>query len=706
MPDRLSSRLDEQMNDGVQAQTAAPTPTPSTVSAAYHDCVRFIAPPVAAAREAPGEFGVVSLKRTAEVGAPVLARAQRFEATTAAASRDPISVVSSDKAQPPVATSGAAPELAAPPAIETGLALQQAGRYAEAEAVYRQILRHNPGHADALHLLGLVAYHGGDYAAAVDLIMAALAHHTSEIFYGNLGNAFAAQGKRAAAIECFRQAIALKPGYIQAHNNLGNLLREQSLFADAVQCFRTVIELKPDYAEAHNNLANALVDLGDLDAAIKAYRRAIALKPDLVEARSNLLFILSYRDDLSQADYLAEAVEFGRIATAKAKPWRDWLVPLGSRAAPATGARAAPLRVGLVSGDLKTHPTGHFLESILAHLDRSRIELVAYPTRRFEDALTARIKPFFSAWTPLASMNDEQAAARIRDDRIDVLLDLSGHMNFNRLPLFAWRPAPVQASWLGYFASTGLPAMDYLLGDAHVLPSDAQAFYTERLWRLPDSYLCFTPPAEQVAIGPLPLAAQGHVTFGCFNHLMKMNEGVVDVWARILHAVPHSRLFLKAKQLDDAPTRETTLARFAARGIDASRLTLEGRSPRAEYFAAYNRIDIALSPFPYPGGTTSVEGLWMGVPVLCRRGDRFLSNICASMLHSAGLADWIAADSDDYVAKAVAFAADAPRLAALRSSLRTTLVASPLCDAARYARNLETALEAMWRDGVARIALP
>jgi predicted O-linked N-acetylglucosamine transferase (SPINDLY family) len=584
------------------------------------------------------------------------------------------------------------------PPIKSGLVLLQAGRLADAAAVFRQILAVQPVHADALHLLGLVAYYEGNYNAAVDLIMAALTHHTSEIFYGNLGNAFAGQGKRAAAIECFRQAIALKPDYIQAHNNLGNQLREQGNFADAVQSFRTVISLQPDYAEAYNNLANALVDLGELDAAIDAYRRAIALKPGLLEARSNLLFILSYRDDLSQADYLAEAVEFGRIATAHAKPYRDWPGLQTSH----KGDRHPPLRVGLVSGDLKTHPTGHFLESILAHVDRSKIDLVAYPTRRFEDALTARIKPYFSAWTPLASMNDQQAAARIRDDRIDLLLDLSGHMNFNRLPLFAWRPAPVQASWLGYFASTGLPAMDYLLGDPHVLPPDAQTYYTERLWRLPDSYLCFTPPAERVDIGPLPLATQGHITFGCFNHLMKMNDRVVDVWARILHGVPHSRLFLKAKQLDDAPTRETTLARFAARGIEASRLTLEGRSPRAEYFAAYNRIDIALSPFPYPGGTTSVEGLWMGVPVLCRRGDRFLSNICTSMLHSAGLADWIAQDNDDYVAKAVAFAADAPRLAALRSSLRSTVLASPLCDAARYARHLEAALEAMWRDGIER----
>jgi predicted O-linked N-acetylglucosamine transferase (SPINDLY family) len=582
------------------------------------------------------------------------------------------------------------------PPIETGLALLQAGRLADAAAALRQILAVQPNHADALHLLGLVAYHEGRYGEAVDLIMAALTYHASEIFYGNLGNAFAAQGKQAAAIECFRQAISLKADYVQAHNNLGNMLREQGDLTGAVRCFRTVIALKPDYAEAHNNLANALVDLGDLDAAIRAYRDAIALKPDLLEARSNLLFILSYREDLDQAAYLAEAVEFGRIATAGATPWRNWLTSTD------VAERQAPLRVGLVSGDLKTHPTGHFLESILAHIDRSRIELVAYPTRRLEDALTARIKPYFSAWTPLAALNDEQAAARIRDDRIDLLLDLSGHMNFNRLPLFAWRPAPVQASWLGYFASTGLPAIDYLLGDPHVLPPGEQAYYTERLRRLPDSYLCFTPPTERVHIGPSPLATQGHVTFGCFNHLMKMNDSVVDVWARIVHAVPGSRLFLKAKQLDDVPTRETTLARFAARGIDASRLILEGRSPRADYLAAYNRIDIALSPFPYPGGTTSVEGLWMGVPVVCRQGDRFLSNICTSMLHSAGLPEWIAKDNEEYVAKAVAFAADAPRLAALRTSLRESLLASPLCDAARYARNLESAFESMWRDGMAR----
>ncbi|WP_116137959.1 tetratricopeptide repeat protein [Trinickia diaoshuihuensis] len=659
MTGRLFTNPVEQLKQGRDGQGLAQTPAGVVTAKSSPGGIRFVAPPA--------------------IGRPAAAPGNEPGAKNA----------------PVPAVQPASTGLGAPP-IETGLAHQLAGRFPEAEAIYRQILAVDPDHSDALHLSGLIAYHRGDYARACELIMAALARRESEIFYGNLGNALAARGMRAAAMESFRQAIALKPDYVHPHNNLGNLLREQGQLTEAVECFKTVIGLQPDYAEAHNNLANAMVDLGDLDAAIEAYRRAIALKPGLLEARSNLLFILSYREDFDQAAYVAEAKEFGRIATAGATPWRDWLVATEPR-------RNGPLRVGFVSGDLKIHPTGHFLESLLAHIDRGRIELVAYPTRRFEDALTARIKPYFSAWTPLASMNDEQAARRIRDDRIDLLLDLSGHMNYNRLPLFAWRAAPVQASWLGYFASTGLPAMDYLLGDPHVLPADAQAHYTERLWRLPDSYLCFTPPAEQVEIGPLPLEREAHVTFGCFNHLMKMNDSVVEVWARILHAVPGSRLFLKAKQLDDAPTCETTRRRFAARGIDPSRLILEGRSPRADYFAAYNRVDIALSPFPYPGGTTSVEGLWMGVPVLCRQGDRFLSNICVSMLHSAGLADWIAKDNDEYVAKAVAFAADVPRLAALRRTARASLLASPLCDAARYARHLEDAFEGMWRDGIARI---
>lgn len=585
--------------------------------------------------------------------------------------------------------------------IEAGLAHQQAGRFAEASAIYREILRAQPNHADALHLLGLVAYHEGRLEEAVEWIMRAIGVAPSAMFYGNLGNALGGLGRHAAALECYRQAIALQSDYVHAHNNLGNTLRVLGRYDEAVQSFRRVIELQPDYAQAYNNIANALVDLGDLEGAIAHYRKTIELQPDLAEPHSNLLFILSYREATSSVDYLDEALRFGDHAAALARPFTDWPALADTDA---TKANARPLRIGFASGDLKTHPVGFFLESILSHLDPRRIVAVAYPTRRAEDELTARIKPRFASWTPLAGLSDEAAARRIRDDRIDVLVDLSGHTVYNRLPVFAWRPAPVQVSWLGYFASTGLRAIDYVLADPHVVPASEETQFVERVWRLPDSYLCFTPPVEPADVGPLPMQTNGAVTFGCFNHLMKINDTVIDAWARILHAVPGSRLFLKAKQLDDAFACDVTLQRFAALGIDGARLILEGRSPRGEYLDAYNRVDIALSPFPYPGGTVSVEGLWMGVPVLCRRGDRFLSHLCESMLQSAGLADWIADDTDDYIAKAIAFAANPARLTTLRAGLRTKILASPLCDAPRFAKHLEEALSGMYRERVVSVA--
>jgi predicted O-linked N-acetylglucosamine transferase (SPINDLY family) len=359
--------------------------------------------------------------------------------------------------------------------------------------------------------------------------------------------------------------------------------------------------------------------------------------------------------------------------------------------------RTGPLRVGFVSGDLKVHPTGYFLESMLEHVDRRRIELVAYPTRRAEDELTARIKPRFAAWTCLASLSDEQAARRIRDDRIDLLVDLSGHMNWNRLPLFAWRPAPVQASWLGYFATTGLSEIDYLLADAHVVPPGEEGQYTERIWRLPDSYLCFTLPTESVAVAPLPALANGSFTFGCLNNHKKLNDGVIAAWSRILHGAPHARLLLKNHQLGEPAIARETLARFSVHGIDETRLLLEGPSSREQYFATYHRVDLALDPFPYPGGTTSVEGLWMGVPVLTRRGERFVSHLGEMVLKTVGLSDWIAADTDDYVARAVAAAADPAPLAALRAGLRARVERSPLADAPRFTAHWMAAIEQMWQ---------
>ena len=440
-----------------------------------------------------------------------------------------------------------------------------------------------------------------------------------------------------------------------------------------------------------------LADLGEPDAALACYRDALALNPEFGESHTCVLFGQSYVSNWSASTHLADARYFGETMSARATPYRHWA------ALADTSATRRPLRVGFVSADLRKHPVGYFFESVLAQLDRARIEPIAYSNALHSDELTARIKPRFALWRHVAEMDDAELAQRIHDDRIDVLVDLSGHTGRNRLPMFAWRPAPVQVSWLGYFATTGLTEIDFLLADPHVVPPGEEGQYTERIWRLPDSYLCFTLPTESVPVAPLPALANGYVTFGCLNNHKKLNDSVFSVWSRILHAVPHSRLLLKNHQLGEPSILRDTFARFAAHGIDGTRLLLEGPSGREQYFGTYGRVDLALDPFPYPGGTTSVEGLCMGVPVLTRAGDRFLSHLGELVLKTVGLHEWIAADTEDYIARAIAAASDLPALAALRLSLRQRVERSPLADAPRFAGHWMTAIEQMWQTKIKEI---
>jgi len=299
-------------------------------------------------------------------------------------------------------------------------------------------------------------------------------------------------------------------------------------------------------------------------------------------------------------------------------------------------------------------------------------------------------------------VSDHVLAQAIHDEGIDILVDLSGHTGRNRLPMFAWRPAPVQVSWLGYFATTGLAEMDYVLADPHVVPPNEASQYVEQIWRLPDCYLCFTLPDVRVPVAPPPALSNGYITFGCFNNHKKLNDGVIALWSRLLRAIPDARLMLKNHQLSEAVIRGETIARFAAHGIHANRLVLEGPSSREGYFDAYRHVDIALDPFPYPGGTTSVEGLWMGVPVVARRGDRFLAHLGEMVVRTVGLDEWIAVDDEDYLARAIAFARDLPALERLRASLRERVERSPLADAERFAGHLATAFEQMWQLRVKR----
>ena len=392
-------------------------------------------------------------------------------------------------------------------------------------------------------------------------------------------------------------------------------------------------------------------------------------------------------EKLSTQEALAEAKRFGLKVFERAQPkFTTWKV----------SAKAEKLRIGFVSGDFSNHPVGYFVEGMLEQLDRSQFEIFAFPTSSTTDDLTHRIKTFFTDWTPICGMSDQAAASLIHQKRIHILIDLSGHTAHNRLAVFSYKPAPIQASWLGYFATTGLPEMDYFLGDPQMSPENEANHFTEAIWNLAETWLCNKPPVHRVSISILPALSNGFLTFGSFGNLAKMNDLVVETWSSVLHRLPKSKLLLKSKQLGDLSQIEEVKSRFKKFNIPVYRLILEGPVSREAYFEAYQRVDIVLDTFPYPGGTTSVDSLWMGVPVLTLKGDRFLSHLGESIAINAGNSDWIAADVSEYANKAVGFASDLDRLAQLRNTLRERVLRSPLYDTTRFAKNFEKALWGMW----------
>ncbi|MFZ2307996.1 MAG: tetratricopeptide repeat protein, partial [Rhodoferax sp.] len=497
-------------------------------------------------------------------------------------------------------------------------------------------------------------------------------------------------GKPDLAVICLRRAHAIVPDSVDLLGCLGMVLMDLERPFEAIEMYRRLLELQPENADAHNNLGNALKDVGRFDEAIQSYRNAIEIRPFFPTAHSNLLMTGNYLTDQSSVALLDEAKLFGDVVK------RNAGVPLPISNAPVVDRR---LNVGFVSGDLRLHPVGFFIESVIASLSigsRSQLQLFAYLTYVCDDEISVRIKSHCHVWTHVTNLSDEQFARRILDDAIDILIDLSGHTANNRLPIFAWTPAPIQVSWLGYFATTGVSAIDYVIADPWTLPLEEEANFTEKIWRLPETRLCFSVPALDIEVAPLPALQNRYVTFASFQNLAKINDKVVSLWARILHAVPNSRLFLMAPQLKEDSTRINIIERFAVYNILAGRLILKESVPRAQYLASYNLVDIALDPFPYTGGTTTAEALWMGVPTLTMSGKSFLSRQGVGLMMNAGLPDWIALSADDYLALAVTHATNLEPLSALRASLREQVLASPIFDAPRFAHNFEKALRGMW----------
>jgi protein O-GlcNAc transferase len=607
--------------------------------------------------------------------------------------------------------------------IDEGHVLEAEGRLDEAMQCYLDAIRLAPNPARAHLNRGNILLLKGDLQGALDAFGTAIKHKPDYAgAYYNIGNALLRNRQFDEAVESYRQALRMEPDYAEVHCALGVALKDLGQLDNAIESFQRALQINPDLAEAHINLGNALQgfgqseravesyqqalkinpdlveahmnlglalkDLGQLEGAMACYQRALEIDPDHADARGGLLFSLNYTAGHTPAQYIEHARQYGRIVTGKAGArFSDWQCE----------DRPERLRVGLLSGDLLNHPVGYFLEGPLAHIDPSRIELIAYPTNIKEDELTARIRPYFSAWKPLFSKNDEAAARLIHADAVHVLVDLAGHTGHNRLPVFAWKPAPVQVSWLGYWATTGVAEMDYLLADKVGVPEGQRAQFIESIWYLPDTRLCFTAPKIDLPVVPLPALSNGTITLGCFQIMAKLSEEVLEAWGKIFAALPNAILRLQCKQLDDSSQVEQLLHRLQRYGIAPARVRTHGSTDRETYLAAHAEVDIILDTFPYTGGTTTCEALWMGVPTVTLAGYSLLARQGASLLTAAGLEEWIATSKEEYAAKTIALASDLPKLAALRAGLRQQVLASPLFDAPRFARNFEDALWGMWQ---------
>jgi protein O-GlcNAc transferase len=603
---------------------------------------------------------------------------------------------------------------------------QLAGRAGEATAILAEALRLDPNHAAALTFGALLALRRGQADLALDYAERAIAADPQRARARHLhGLALQGVGRGAEALVDLRRAIALDaklvdarldlgnalldagdvesaeteieavlavaPSSAIAYNSLGNLRARQRQFDAAVAAYDRAIELDPRLSQAYGNLGMLQFGIGDNDAAIASFRRAVALAPDRPASWSALLFALSVSDRATAASIAAEHRAFGERFAAQIAPLPA-IIP-ASRA----GRR---LKIGYVSSDWRRHAVAVFAEPLLAAHDRDRFEIFCYQNYAGGDEITARFAALADHFVPIAAMTDAEAARRIRADAIDILVDLNGHTAHNRLPLFFLKPAPVQATWVGYLGSTGVPTIDYRLTDIYTdPPQQAEVAGAESLWRLPRTQWCYRPYAEAPEVGPLPASTADKITFVCMNHAIKISRTALGLWARILAAVPRSRLLLLATA--DPRQRARVLAFLAGAGIAAERIEQVGEAPIATYLARYLRADIALDSLPCAGGTTTCDALWMGVPVVTLVGDRPFSRSGASLLRNAGLTELITRTPDAYVHAAVDLAADRARLATLRAELRDRLRASPLLDAAGFARALEEAFDAIWERAVA-----
>lgn len=582
-----------------------------------------------------------------------------------------------------------------------GVANLQLGRLREAQALLSRALELRPAdgeisanlaaanrlQADRLSEGYVQALADGDAALAERLARQAVALDASNgVHHNALATALTWLGRKQQAIDAARRAVSLAPGMADFHFNLGGLLRADGQTEAAIDSFRQALALRPGDMQARGMLAEGAAQLGRFDEAIEHLRGGQARWPEQLPLLSQLVFCRTALACVPVAELFEDHVEYGRRAVASA-------VSAGPHERDRDPERR--LRLGFVSGDLHHHPVAGFIEPVWAALDRSQCEVWVYANQKASDAVTERLKAWSTHWADVVALDDAELAARIQADRIDVLFDLSGHTAAHRLPCFAMKPAPVQATWIGYPNTTGLPTMDYALCDRFNAPPGLyEAYYTEKFARIPCSGT-FTPLVALPGVAPLPAAIRGHVMFCSFNQPRKIGAPVLRAWARVLHAVPSSRLLIGNVAEPEQVERMTR--ELSMQGVDPARLSFKPPMDLTLYLTLHHEADIMLDSWPYTGGTTTNYALAMGVPVVTLQGPGRSHCQSAGVLGRIGLQDWVARSEDEFVDVARRWADDLPALAEVRAGLRARWQDTPLRQPASVARGLEGAVRTMWR---------
>jgi predicted O-linked N-acetylglucosamine transferase (SPINDLY family) len=647
------------------------------------------------------------------------------------------------------------PEQSIEQLLETAVTHHDAGRWTEAEAIYQQILARDPEDADVVQLLALVNYQLGRKEAARDLFeQSAKLNPLAPDCHYHLGILYAAAGEHERAVESFKKAIDLKVDFGDAHRHLclslqhlgrwreavtaqrrsllmrpdsfeeyfllGNALRGAGELEEAVSLYRQVLKLQPNsfvaafqlgitlgqldridesiaafrsanamrwgHVPAYKHLAASLQETGQLDEALVYYEQAMASEETDADLHSNRLFLLHFFSQYDPASLLQEHLEWNQ-KHARA---------VGENIAAHANDRSPErkLRIGYVSADFRQHRVGLFIEPLIARHDRDQFEVICFSNSNTEDEVTARIRDQADAWHKIAGLTDAKVVELIRDQKIDLLVDLSAHMAGNRLLVFARKPAPVQVTYLGYPGTTGLSTIDYRLSDPFLDPAGTDQWYAEKTIRLPRTYACWRWSGKDEPVSALPALSKGYITFGSLNQFNKVTPQVLQTWGLLMSQLPESRLILRCPAGETAQRAREALMDY---GVRPDRVELVGRLRWVQYVQLYNRLDIALDPFPFPGQMTSLDSLWMGVPLVTLSGKTAVSRGGASILQNLELRELIAQDVKQYVEIAVQLSNDLPRLSSMRASLRDRLSKSPLMDEALLARDVEAAYRQMWR---------